>query len=191
MLETRVISQSRFLGLIAMILAVAVFRLIPHPPNFAPVEAMALFGGACFATKRAAFLVPLAAMLLSDMAIGILSGDLSLGFHQTLPVVYGSFALVVCVGFCLRRRRKALPIAGAILVSSVMFFVLTNFGVWATGDLYPKTLDGLVACYVAAIPFFQNALLGNAVYTTILFGGLAFAERGLRRLREPVLVRSR
>jgi hypothetical protein len=181
----------RFLVLAGMILAAGASRLIPHPPNFAPIGAMALFGGACFASKRLAFLVPLVAMFVSDMAISLLSGDLSLGLHRLIPVVYGSFALIVCLGFWLRRRRKVVPIAGAALASSVLFFVLTNFGVWALGSWYPKTWDGLVACYVAAIPFFQNTLLGDAVYATVLFGGLALAEKGLPALREPALVLSK
>lgn len=181
----------RLVVLVAMILAAAASRLIPHPPNFAPIGAMALFGGACFASKRVAFLVPLAAMLVSDLAIGLLSGDLSLGFHRLIPVVYGSFALIVCLGFLLRRRRSLFPVAGAALASSILFFVLTNFGVWALGSWYPKTWEGLVACYVAAIPFFHNTLLGDAVYTTVLFGGLALAERGWPVLREPRLAMSR
>lgn len=174
----------RFVVLVGMILAAAASRLIPHPPNFAPIGALALFGGACFTSKRVAFLVPLAAMLVSDLAIGLLSGDLSLGLHGLIPVVYGSFALIVCLGFWLRRRRNAVPVAGAALASSATFFVLTNFGVWALGSWYPKTWDGLVACYVAAIPFFHNTLMGDAVYVTVLFGGLALAEKGWPVLRQ-------
>lgn len=147
---------------------------------------MALFGGACFAHRRAAFVVLLAAMFLSDLAIGLLSGNLSLGLHRLIPVVYGSFALIVCLGFWLRTRRTVVPIAGATLTGSVLFFALTNFGVWA-GSLYPNTWEGLVACYVAAIPFFHNTLLGDAVYSIALFGGLALAEKGLPALREPAL----
>jgi hypothetical protein len=177
--------------LVGMILAAAASRLIPHPPNFAPIGALALFSGACFSSKPMAFLVPLAAMLISDLAIGLLSGDRSLGLHGLIPVVYGSFALIVCVGFWLRRRRSTVPIAGATLASSVMFFVLTNFGVWALGSWYPKTWDGLIACYGAAIPFFQNTLLGDAVYVTVLFGGLALAENGWPVLRERELAPAR
>lgn len=176
--------QTRPLVLVSMILAAAVSRLIPHPPNFAPIGAMALFGGACFADRRVAFFVPLAAMFLSDLAIGLLSGDLSLGLHRLIPVVYGSFALIVCLGFWLRKRRSVLPITGAALAGSVLFFVMTNFGVWALGSWYPKTWEGLVACYVAAIPFFHNTLLGDAVYSTALFGGLALAEYRFPLLRE-------
>jgi hypothetical protein len=179
--------RSRFLVLVGMMLVVAAFRLLPHPPNFAPIGAMALFGGACFADKRIAFLIPLAAMLLSDLAIALLTGDLSMGFHGLTPVVYGTFALIVCLGFRLRRRRKAAPIAAGVLVSSVLFFILTNFGVWALGSWYPKTGEGLIACYVAAIPFFHNTLLGDAVYATALFGGLALAEKNWPVLREPAL----
>lgn len=174
----------RFIVLIGMILAAVASRLIPHPPNFAPIGALALFGGACFSNKWHAFIVPLAAMLLSDLAIGLLSGDLSIGLHGLIPVVYGSFALIVCLGFWLRRRRNVVPIAAATLAASVLFFLLTNFGVWALGSWYPKTWEGLVACYVAAIPFFHNTLLGDAFYSTMLFGGLALAEKGWPVLRE-------
>ncbi|HXG23248.1 MAG TPA: DUF6580 family putative transport protein [Chthonomonadales bacterium] len=181
----------RFLVLAGMILAAAASRLVAHPPNFAPIGAMALLGGACFAQRRTAFVVPLGAMLLSDLAIGLLSGDFALGLHRLIPFVYGSFALIVCLGFWLRRRRNALPIAGATLAASVLFFMLTNFGVWVAGSWYPKTWEGLVACYVAAIPFFHNTLLGDAVYSTVLFGGFALAERALPLLREPELTLAR
>ncbi|MEK6768780.1 MAG: DUF6580 family putative transport protein [Gemmatimonadota bacterium] len=96
----------RFFVLAGMILAAAASRLIPHPPNFAPIGAMALFGGACFAQKRWAFVMPLAAMFLSDLVLGL---------HRLMPVVYGSFALIVCLGFWLRRRRTVVPIAGLAL----------------------------------------------------------------------------
>lgn len=181
----------RFAVLVSMIVAAATSRLLPHPPNVAPIGAMALFGGACFASKRAAFLVPLLAMLASDLAIGWLSGDPSMGLHRLIPVVYGSFALIACVGFRLRTRRRAAPIAAAALASSLLFFVLTNFGVWALGSWYTKTWAGLAACYVAAVPFFRNTLLGDALYTTLLFGGLALAERGFPALRAPAPITSR
>lgn len=176
--------------LVSMTLAAAASRLIPHPPNFAPIGALALFGGACFATKRTAFLVPLVAMFVSDLAIGLLSGDMALGLHPLIPVVYGSFALIVCLGLWLRRRRRAFPIAGATLAGSFLFFALTNFCVWALGSTYPRTWPGFVACYVAAIPFFRNTLLGDAVYATLLFGALALAERGFPALRAPEAVAS-
>jgi hypothetical protein len=158
-----------------MILAAAASRLIPHPPNMASITAVALFGGAYLSDKRLAFLVPLAALFLSDLILGL---------YAHMEIVYGSFALVVCIGLLLRRKRTTVRVAGAALLSSILFFVITNFGVWAFGSLYPKTTAGLVACYVAAVPFFQNTLAGDALYTAVLFGGFALAERRVPALRE-------
>ena len=169
----------RFAVVACMILAAAASRLIPHPPNVASVTAVALFGGAYLSDRRLAFLVPLTALFLSDLV---------LGFYSHMWVVYGSFALVVCVGFLLRIRRGPIAIAGAALASSILFFVITNFGVWVFGSLYPKTMQGLLGCYLAAIPFFQNTLMGDAVYSTVLFGGFALAERWWPALREPTLM---
>ncbi len=168
-------SRPRFVVLLVMILAAAASRLIPHPPNVASITAVALFGGAYLTDKRLAFVVPLAALFVSDLI---------LGFYSHMEIVYGSFALVVCIGFWIQRNRSALRIAGAALASSILFFVLTNFGVWAFGSLYPKTAAGLLTCYVAAIPFFQNTLAGDALYTTVLFGGFALAEKLFPILRE-------
>jgi len=172
--------RPRLVVLILMILAAAASRLIPHPPNFVPVAALALFGGAYLSDKRLAFLAPMSALLLSDLVIGL---------YGQMWVVYGSFSLIICLGFWLRRRRTAPRVAAAALAGSVLFFALTNFGVWAFGSLYSKTAGGLLTCYVAAIPFFQNTLLGDAVYTAALFGGFALAERTFPVLREPSGVR--
>ncbi len=122
-----------------------------------------------------AFLVPLAALFLSDMILGL---------YPHMEFVYGSFALVVCLGLLLQKKRTPLRIAGAAFTSSLLFFVITNFGVWALYPLYPKTFAGLVECYVAAIPFFQNTLVGDGLFTTVLFGGFALAERLVPALHE-------
>jgi hypothetical protein len=178
----------RLMTLMAMLLGAAASRLLPHPPNFAPIGAMALFGGACLADKRLAFALPLAAMALSDWGL-VVTGQIPMPGSQSLWV-YGSFALIVCLGLWLRRRRRALPIAGAALASSLLFFVVTNFGVWAGGALYPRTAAGLAECYAAAIPFFRNTLLGDALYATVLFGGWALAEKRFPLLRESVPARA-
>ena len=167
--------RARVAALTAIILAAALSRLIPHPPNMTSVTAVALFGGAYFSDRRLAFLVPLAALFLSDLV---------LGFYHHMEIVYASFALIVCIGLWLQKNRSALHIAGAALASSVLFFVLTNFAVWAFDSLYPMTLDGLIACYVAAIPFFRNMLLGDVLYTVLLFGGFALLERRFSMLHE-------
>jgi hypothetical protein len=160
-------NKPRFTMLVTMILAAAASRLIPHPPSFTVVGAMALFGGTHFSSKRAAFLVPLTGLALSDIV---------LGFYTITPVVYGSFALTVCLGFWVRRGRSAQRVAIAASASAILFFMLTNFGVWAISGMYPRTASGLVACYVAALPFLQNMFLGNLFYSAILFGAFALAE---------------
>ena len=170
-------NKPRSTVLSGMILAAAAARLVPHAPNFTPIAAIALFGGAHFADKRLAFGVPLAALLLSDLV---------LGFYHGMAVVYGSFALIVGLGLWLRSRRTIWPIAGAALVSSLLFFLVTNFGVWVAGSLYPQTLSGLGACYVAAIPFFRNTLGGDLFFSAVLFGGFALAEKRFHSLREPL-----
>jgi hypothetical protein len=141
----------RFVALAGIVLAAAAMRLLPHPPNVAPMAAIALFGGARFDSKRAALAVPLLAMWLSDVLLGF-------GVDRVMPFVYGSFALIVVLGRLIRDRRSPLAVGGTAFAGSVLFFVITNFGVWLSGDLYPRTAEGLVACYVAAIPFFRNTL---------------------------------
>jgi hypothetical protein len=172
--------MNRFTVLIGMVLAATAARLIPHPPDFSPAGALALFGGATFASKRAAFLVPLTAMFLSDLI---------LGFYAITPVVYGIFALITCLGIWIREKQTVWRLAGASMAAAVLFFTATNFGFWALGNWYPKTLAGLVECYAAAIPFFRNTLWSNLFYSAVLFGGLRLAERRWRWLAEgsPVI----
>ena len=170
--------KTRYLALAAFILLAAATRMVPHPSNFAPITAIALFGGVQFRGKAEAFLVPLAAMFLSDLV---------LGFHSQMAGVYLSFALIVLIGRWVRGRKTASGIAGGALAGSVLFFLLTNFGVWVSDGMYPKTAQGLLQCYVAAIPFFENSLLGDAFFSLTLFGGFALAERYLPRMREEAL----
>ena len=171
--------KTRFWWMAAMVAGVAALRILPHPYNFAPVTAMALFSGAHFDRKAWAFAVPLAAMLLSDAALELLWGE---GFHGQMPVIYLSFAAIVGLGFLLRGRRRVLPVGAALFSASLLFFAVTNFGVWAFGSLYPLTPAGLLAAYVAALPFFGATFAGDLFYTALLFGAFALAER-----RFPVL----
>lgn len=169
-------NNARLAAILSAILIAAAFRLVPHPPNFSPIGAMALFGGAYFGRRSLAFAAPLAALLLSDVI---------LGFHSGMPYVYGSVALIVLIGWAVAKRMSVLTVAGGALASSILFFAVTNFGTWATGELYPQTLAGLAACYVAAIPFFQNTLAGDLFFSALLFGGFALLERRLPMLRAP------
>lgn len=175
--------KTRFFAVLGIIFSAAAMRLLPHPPNMTPIAAMALFGGVYFTNRRTAFLVPLAVMYLSDLVLGFFVYNFG-WFHLLMPFVYVSFAVTVFLGLLIRRRLNLLMVSGAALTSSVLFFIVTNFGVWLTGNLYPKTLAGLGSCYIAAIQFFRNELVGNAFYTLVLFGGFALAQRYLPVLRE-------
>ncbi len=150
-----------FLLLTVMVLAAAFVRFIPHPPNFAPIAAMALFGGAYFTKKWAAFLVPLAAMFITDMF---------LGFHATMWAVYLSFVIIVMLGMVMIKQKKIGNIFFASVSASVLFFIITNFGIWISTPYYEKTGAGLAASYTAAIPFFHHTLLGDLFFVAIMFG---------------------
>jgi hypothetical protein len=152
---------NRFWVITGMILAAAFFRLIPHPPNFAPIAAMALFGGAYFSRKWAAFVVPLTAMFITD---------LFLGYHVTLWAVYLSFVFIVVIGMTMIKQKKIGNVFFASVISSVLFFVITNFGFWLSDTYYDMTGAGLVACYTAAIPFFHQTLLSDLFFAAVLFG---------------------
>jgi len=156
-----------FLILTGMIFIAAFVRLIPHPPNFVPIAAMALFGGAYFTKRWVAFLIPLAAMLITDLI---------LGFHSTMWAVYLSFMLMVVIGMLLIKQKKISNIFLASVSASVLFFAITNFAVWASGIYYPKDLSGLAASYTAAIPFFHYTLLGDLFFVALMFGSFELAK---------------
>lgn len=145
------------------VIAAAFLRLVPHAPNFAPIGAMALFSGT-YLDKRAAFALPLGAMILSDLFIGF---D---GFASRITV-YGSFVLITSIGIWLKSHKNFTNVVLASICASVLFFIITNFGVWLTGTLYSKDLSGLFACYSAAVPFFRNTLAGDFFYTGVFFAG--------------------
>ena len=167
--------NARILTLLAAILAAAALRLVPHPPNFTPIGAMALFSGAYLGRRGAvALAVPLGALFLSDLV---------LGFYRGMPTVYFSVALIVIIGWVALRRVSPIRVGGAAVASSVLFFVLTNFGMWLSSGFYPRTLAGLEACYIAAIPFFQNTVAGDLFYAAVLFAGFALLERTVPALR--------
>ena len=167
-------NHARLLALLSAIAAAAALRLVPHPPNFTPIGAMALFSGAYLGRRGLAFVAPLAALVLSDLV---------LGFYAGMGFVYASVALIVLIGWWVSSRRSALRIGAAAVAGSVSFFVITNFGMWLFSGFYPPTAAGLAACFVAAIPFFQNSLAGDLFYAALLFGGFGLAERFLPRLR--------
>ena len=168
----------RTLAIAGIVLASAALRLAPHPMNFSPVGALALFGGAYFSSKRVALAIPL---------LSLIAGDVLTGFHQLIPFVYASFLVSVTIGFWLRRRRSVPRVGAATLAGAVQFFLVTNFALWASSiGSYPKTAAGLAACYIFGIPLFWNTLAGDAFYAALLFGGMAWAERRFPLLQEPL-----
>lgn len=173
------------LVLSALIVVAALSRLLPHPPNFSPVEAIALFGGAYFASRRWALIVPLLAMLVSDVALAALLGDSYASYlgGRSFWLVYACIALSAVLGFGLRGRVSGGRVLAYSLAGSVLFFVVTNFGTWLGSSMYPQTAAGLVAAYVAGVPFFQWTVLGTLFYAALLFGGFALLRRQLPALR--------
>ncbi len=168
----------RTLLALAMIALAAALRIAPHPWNFTPVGAMALFSGAIIRDRRLAFFFPILALFV---------GDIFIGFHKLMPVVYASFLVSVAIGFWLRDRRTVGRITAATLLGAIQFFLVTNFAVWAFGLSYPRNSSGLLTCYIAGIPFFWNTLAGDAVYAALFFGGFVLAEHLFPVLREPAL----
>lgn len=160
--------NQRFLFITGLIVIAAITRLLPHPPNFAPIAAIALFGGTYFTKKYWAFIIPAAAMLASD---------LFLGFHSSMLYVYGAFALIVGIGFWIRGKVNFSRFGAGVLGASLLFFIVTNFGVWLGSGMYAHTFSGLISCYVAAIPFFHYSLLGNVIYAGALYGVFEAAKR--------------
>lgn len=140
----------------------AVLRLLPHIPNFAPIGAIALFSGT-YLPKKLALIVPLLAMVVSDIFIGYYAWPLMVS-------VYSSFLLSILLGTWLKKNKKWKNVLGASLLSSFLFFIITNLAVFLFTPLYPKTLSGLAFCYYMALPFFRNTIAGDLFFTFAFFG---------------------
>lgn len=145
-----------------LILAAAILRVIPHAANFAPISAMALFGGT-YLNKKAAMVIPLAAMIVSDIFIGFDS-------LQSRATVYGSFIIIGLIGLWLRRHKSITNVIGATLAGSVIFYLITNFAFFYPEGMYTHDLAGVIASYTNAIPFFRSTLLSDLFYVGMMFG---------------------
>ena len=155
------INNKKQMVIILFIVVAAMFRLMPHFPNVTPITAMALFSGVYLTNKKLAFIIPILAMFISD---------LFLGFSSITLFVYAAFILVSYIGI----SSKKVSIK-TILLSSIGFFIITNFGVWLFG--YPKTLNGLMECYTLAIPFFRNSLIGDFFFAGVMYYGFEFVSK--------------
>lgn len=171
----------RLIALSLLVLLAAMSRLLPHPPNFTPIAAIALFGAAYIAPRWLAVLLPLVSLWLSDLFLNnIIYSEYNEGFvwfTGSLFWIYGSFLLISLLGFFALGKISAGRIAGISVIASVLFFLISNFGVWVLGGMYPLTASGLIACYTAAIPFFGNTLLGDLCYTGTMFASFALLQK--------------
>ena len=138
--------------------------LLSNIPNFSPVASVALFSGFYLSNKKIALLVPIICMLISDYFIG---------FHSLMWAVYLSFSATVVIGFLMKKAKSKLIFLNSIF-SAVLFFIITNFAVWASGSFYSKDFTGLLTCFSMGIPFLKNTLLSAVIFSSILFGGYEF-----------------
>lgn len=176
--------QSNLIAIFTFIAVAAITRMLPHPPNFTPLMAMALFGGAYVSDKKWAYILPLLAMLVSDFGLQVMYWSHLrefAGFHSGMIWVYGAMLGIAFLGTNLRNNVKVGSLAATGLAASAWFFIITNLGVWASG-MYGYSAAGLGACYVSALPFFHYTLLGNVVFITALFGGFELAKRQFPKL---------
>eukprot|EP00825_Cyclidium_porcatum_P016747 TRINITY_DN19678_c0_g1_i1.p1 TRINITY_DN19678_c0_g1~~TRINITY_DN19678_c0_g1_i1.p1 ORF type:complete len:277 (-),score=16.54 TRINITY_DN19678_c0_g1_i1:34-864(-) len=166
-----------FVGIVVMILAAALSRLIPHPYNFSPICAMALFGSAYLNNRYYCYIIPIASMWISDLLLNNIIYaayfDHFIWFYDGAIVTYAAFLLISLLGRSILHNKIALlRLFCTSILSSIIFFLISNFGVWLFSSMlpYPHTFGGLISCYIAGIPFFRNTLLGDFFYIFLMFG---------------------
>lgn len=150
--------NKKFFLIFGLIILAGISRLIPHPWNFTALGAMALFSGSLMTNKTGAIVAPLFTLLWTDLI---------LGFHVTMIYVYAAVVLITCLGFWAQTSK--FKILTSSVLGSLIFFMSTNFGVWFSQNLYPKTFEGLIQCYVMALPFFENQIIGDFIYLGVLY----------------------
>ena len=163
----------KILLIISVIFLVSLTRIFPHPPNFTPILALAIFGGAYLPNRITAISLPIISMFISDLIIG---------FHSQIFTIYATIIFLSILGHLMKTKNfKNFAITG--FTGSLIFFIITNFSVWLGGNLYPLTIDGIIQCYIMAIPFFHNTLISTILFLTILFFGYTFAEKKISNLK--------
>jgi hypothetical protein len=163
----RHLSAFEFVIAAVLVVVAAAVRILPHPMNFTPIGAMAIFSGSLFRNRSAAFMLPLTALF---------AGDLFVGLYRLMFIVYLSFAASVAIGRWLAPSRTLARVGGAVFLGALQFFVVSNFALWILGGFYPRTPAGLSTCFANALPLFWNTLAGDIFYAAVLFGGYALAE---------------
>lgn len=172
----------------ALIVAAAFSRLLPHPYNFSPIAAMALLGGATISKKAWAFILPIGALFLSDLCFQMFTS--TAGFYGWSQLInYGAFALIVVLGMTVLKKINVKNIIFTSLGASALFFIISNFGVWLTaGGIAPYTLnvEGLINTYILGIPFLGNTIIGDLVYSGLLFGSYSLIQHFLLSKKQVV-----
>lgn len=172
--------------LVLAVLAAAFSRLIPHPTNFTPIGAIALFGAAYFSNRLIAFLIPALSIFLSSLVINNLlyQTESFVWFYDDFPAQILAFGLMTLLGLGLLKQIKVKNVLLASLSASIILFVITNFSAWLTTGMYEQTWAGLMHCYAMAIPYFGNSILGDLFYCGVLFGGYEWARREVPSLAQ-------
>lgn len=163
--------DSKFATIVLVILLAAAFRILTHGmiPNFTPIGALALFGGAYLQDRKLAFVLPITAMLLSDLV---------LGFHDTMIYVYASFFIIVAMSRALNFGKVSFGrTMSTTLISTILFFLVTNFGVWASTGMYEMSFSGLISSYIAGLPFLKYSFMGDVFYVAVFFGTFEVVRR--------------
>lgn len=163
----------------ALVGLVVIARLLPHAPNFTPVAAAALFAGTMLRHRGLAIAVPFAGMIASDAVLGFYD-------WRVMSVVYVALALPAAIGMLAKHIRVSRMLAPAAMTGSLLFFITTNLAVWAFSGMYPQTMDGLLACYIAALPFLKNTIAGDLFWGVALFSGAYLVQS----MRTPAAVRA-
>ena len=153
-------------------------RIFFHIPNFTPVLALALFGGV-YLKKQQAVILPILLLAVTDVMLGL---------HATMLFTWPSIVMITLIGFWLRSKKNGVRVLAGSVLSSVIFFIVTNFGVWAVGGLYERTWAGLAECFILAVPFFHWTFLSTLLYAAVLFYGYEFCAERLKKTRFAMLV---
>lgn len=207
--QPHAIRQPNYWLIAAVIAFPALLRWLGQPWNLTPVGGIALFAGAYLGRSRWAIAIPIAAMMLSDLTWGLMRGDvMTYTFHSVIPFVYGSYVLFVLLGRRVRTNwdradsqtsevspqpvwKRAVghgfPLCLATLGGSLLFYLITNFGMWMMYTTYPHTLGGLIQCYIAGLPFLRPTIVGDAFYTTVFFGAFAVVQVALTQPTANIL----
>lgn len=173
--------SKKIIFILGLIVLAALSRLLPHPPNFTAIASIGLFAGAVINHKLLRIIVPFAAMFITDLFINnVIYAEFQQGFTLFTEGFLFIYIPIILIALFGNKIISSINIKNTVLgsiLASLVFFIVSNFGVWVGGVNYPLSIEGFIACYVAAIPFFFNTLLGTLFFSGVIFGAYSLAER--------------